>query len=96
MLDPGLANLSPPQTVALFAAAHVVIGALSSCDLIELLLWCAFSFKVHFVRFACVAGVHGAALANTLFCTEGTILLELSFRERFAMDYRHLALGTRR
>ena len=40
---------------------------------------------------ALVVGVHGAGLANTLFCVEGAALLELSLPEPEFGEFRHLA-----
>eukprot|EP01062_Namystynia_karyoxenos_P069776 TRINITY_DN65234_c0_g1_i1.p1 TRINITY_DN65234_c0_g1~~TRINITY_DN65234_c0_g1_i1.p1 ORF type:complete len:737 (+),score=238.72 TRINITY_DN65234_c0_g1_i1:64-2274(+) len=48
-----------------------------------------------FAGAALVAGVHGGAFANTLFCAPGTIIVELGFRTPWSHDYAHLsqALG---
>ena len=40
---------------------------------------------------ALVVGVHGAGLANALFCVEGAALLELSLPEPEFGEYAHLA-----
>jgi len=40
---------------------------------------------------ALVVGVHGAGLANALFCVEGAALLELSLPEPEFGEYEHLA-----
>ena len=48
-----------------------------------------------FARSAVVVGVHGAALANVLFCVPGAALVELPMKEPCFRDYAHasMALG---
>ena len=46
---------------------------------------------------AVVAGVHGGALANLVFCRAGALVMELSFGDPFTQHYAHAAtaLGLR-
>ena len=44
-----------------------------------------------FSRATAVVGLHGGPLANTLFCTDGTLLLELAFASPFTSHYAHAA-----
>ena len=44
-----------------------------------------------FARASAVVGLHGGQLANALFCTDGTLLLELAFASPFTSHYAHAA-----
>lgn len=44
-----------------------------------------------YARASAVVGLHGGQLANTLFCTDGTLLVELAFASPFTSHYAHAA-----
>ena len=46
-----------------------------------------------FERAAVVVGVHGAALANVVFCRAGTALVEVPMKEPCFRDYTHAAMA---